>query len=165
MTLEDIFYEDDNKNGAGNKAIIYLCLEKDFRTGGVTVEGNKVTGLTNIEFVQVQASRTSVKFKTEPAGDFDGDSHNTTIEAFVPKITADKSKLFTGMQNHPLITISEDRNDNFRMTGNKRDGVKMKFSEVTEGQNGYQLTFTHVEAPQPPLFVTIQVPVVQPETP
>jgi hypothetical protein len=77
----------------------------------------------------------------------------TQVKIFIQKLESEKTYTFNGLTGENLVCLVKDRNGKLRLIGSLTNGAMVNVKEVTNPQNGYEVTILW-ESEHAPYFYT-----------
>jgi len=163
--LSSIAKECGGGNSPGLKTTLYIAAKEEITTIPAATSGVISSDLTMRAYdagpPEVQAgvfktiaiSKINGSWTVEPVGEGENISYRVTINAFVNKISSDKSFSLNSTTGGEFIVIAQDRNAQKRLVGDLDEGCTIKVGEQTNDANGYPITIEW-DTPNLPYFYT-----------
>jgi hypothetical protein len=152
---------------AGGLLKSYSCLKEDVDAipavgAGTLIVSTAITNKTGKNFVEWYFTPDKGKLNINKVGDKDGQSYESTVEYFIPGLSAAKELEFDKTTNCQIIHICKDQQGNLRILGDLDRGAYIETTETTTGGPMADTPGTLVRikynSKQPPFYYTSAVP-------
>jgi hypothetical protein len=157
-TLNHIARECGTGIRPGLKTTVYVACKDDVATipadnGTSHTVASNITMASTKTFKVWDISQLDSSFVCEPQGDMDSRYFKSTVQIFIPAMSAAKSAVLSGITNGEYVVIVADAKGQRRLLGDLLRGAYITTQEQTNDKNGYVVTIEW-ESNETPFFYT-----------